>query len=107
VSDKTAITLGICAAAGLTFYGALAVTLTEEVDLTEAAAEASATGVGAAAAIVAETAGTIWNIQNIVKVSAALGALLASQAAALATLHGDAIDTSAYPGGHWPKSANL
>jgi ABC-type molybdate transport system substrate-binding protein len=53
-------------------------------------------------AIILEEAGV--NTAVIVGAVAALLALLGAQAKEMAALHGNAVDTSQSPGGHWPVS---
>lgn len=102
ISDKTATALQICAGIGLTFYVAIAVILVKFIAAMIAAIVALGTAVfsWAGAAIIVEEAGV-----NSGLIWAAIGALtaaLGTQAQQLIGLHGEAIDNSTFPGGHWP-----
>lgn len=102
ISDKTATALQICAGIGLTFYVAIAVILLKFIAAMVTAIAAFGSGVfsWAGAALVVEEAGV-----NSGLIWAAIGALtaaLGTQAQQLVGLHGEAIDNSTFPGGHWP-----
>lgn len=102
ISDKTATALGICAGVGLTFYLAIAVILAKFIVAMGAALAAFGTAVlsWAGAALVVEEAGVnsglIWGAIG------ALTAALGTQAQQMISLHGEAVDDSTFPGGHWP-----
>ncbi|MGH3696538.1 MAG: hypothetical protein ACRDRX_21530 [Pseudonocardiaceae bacterium] len=102
VSDKTATALQICAGVGLTFYVAIAVILVKFILAMVAAIAAFGSGIfsWAGAALVVEEAGV--NSGLIWTAIAALTAALGTQAQQLISLHGEAIDNSTFPGGHWP-----
>jgi len=103
ISDKTATALQICAGVGLTFYVAIAVILVKFIAAMVAAIAAFGSAVfsWAGAALIVEEAGV-----NSALIWAAIGALtaaLGTQAQQLIGLHGEAIDNSFFPGGHWPN----
>lgn len=102
ISDKTATALTICAAAGLAFYVAIAAILVKFIAAMIAAIAAFGSAVfsWAGAALVVEEAGV-----NSGLIWAAIGTLtaaLGSQAQQMIGLHGEAVDNSTFPGGHWP-----
>lgn len=104
VADATAISLGICATAGLAFYVALGVIVVKFIAAMVAAIIAFGTAVfsWAGAAIVVEEAGV--NTGMIIAAVTTLTALLAAQASQMVALHGQAQDNTFFPGGHWPKA---
>jgi hypothetical protein len=102
ISDKTATALQICAAAGLAFYVAIGAILVKFIAamVTAIAAFGSAVFSWAGAALIVEEAGV-----NSGLIWAAIGALtaaLGTQAQQMISLHGESIDNSTFPGGHWP-----
>lgn len=103
ISDKTAVALTTCAVAGLTFYVALGVILVKFTAAMIAAIAAFGTGVfsPAGAALIIEEAAV--NTGMIVAAVSTLTAVLGAQAAGMVTLHGEAVDNGAFPGGHWPN----
>jgi hypothetical protein len=104
ISDKTSSVLNVCAMAGLTFYLAIAVILIKFIDAMIAAIAAFGSGVfsGAGAAIVVEEVGV--NTTTVVGLIAGLTTALGAQAQQMIGLHGEAIDNSSFPGGHWPNA---
>lgn len=104
IADKTATSLDVCAVAGLTFYMVLGAILVKFIAAFIAALTALGTVVfsWAGAALIVEEAGV--NTAVIVAAVTALVALLGAQATQLVTLHGEAVDASAFPGGHWPNA---
>ena len=102
IADRTATALQVCALAGLTFYLAIAVILVKFIAamIATIAALGSVVFSWAGVALVVEEAGV-----NSGLIWAAIGALtaaLGTQAQQLVGLHGEAIDNSTFPGGHWP-----
>lgn len=102
LADKVALSLGICAAAGLAFYVAIGVILVKFIAALVAAIAAFGSAVfsWAGAALVVEEAGV--NTGLIIAAVTTLTALLGAQAQQLVALHGEAVDDSTFPGGHWP-----
>ncbi|MFJ9690604.1 hypothetical protein [Kitasatospora sp. NPDC101183] len=102
--DKTSTSLETCAAAGLAFYLALALVLVKFIaaTITAIAALGSVVFSWAGFLLIIEEAGV--NTAVIVAAVSALMVLLGAQAKEMAALHGNAVDTSQYPGGHWPVS---
>ncbi|MCE7001633.1 hypothetical protein LWC34_02075 [Kibdelosporangium philippinense] len=104
VSDKTSTALQICAGVGLTFYVAIGIILLKFIAamVVAIAAFGSAVFSWTGAAIVVEEAavnsGLIWGAIG------ALTAALGTQAQQMISLHGEAIDNSTFPGGHWPDA---
>ena len=104
IAERTSTSLNVCAAAGLAFYVALGVIVVKFI----AAAVAVIAALGsivlswAGLALIVEEAAV--NTGMIIAAVAALTALLGAQASQIAVLHGEAIDTSAFPGGRWPES---
>jgi len=105
VAKNTAVSLTVCAAAGLAFYVALGVILVKFIAamVTAIAALGSAVFSWAGAAIIVEEAGV--NSGLIIAAVSALSAALGAQASQMSSLHGDAVDNAFFPGGHWPKAA--
>lgn len=104
VCKDVSTSLTTCAAAGLAFYLALALILIRFIAATVAAIVALGSVVFSWAGflLIIEEAGV--NTTVIVGAVAALTTLLAAQAKEVASLHGNAVDTSQYPDGHWPVS---
>ena len=102
IADKTAVALGICAAAGLAFYLALGIILVKfiiaMVGVIIALGSVAFSWAGVALAV--EEAGV--NTGLIIAAVTTLTAVLAAQAQQMVTLHGEAVDASAFPGGRWP-----
>jgi hypothetical protein len=103
VSDKAALSLNSCAVAGIAFYVALGIILVKFIAAMVAAIAAFGSGVfsPAGAALVVEEAAV--NTGLIIAAVSALTALLTAQAGAMVALHGEAVDNSTFPGGHWPS----
>jgi hypothetical protein len=104
IASSTSLNLLACAGAGLAFYIVLAGVLAKLIAATIAAITAFGTGAfsWAGAAIILEEAGVDTAV--IVTAVSTLAAFLAAQAAAMVTMHGDAVDPSSFPNGVWPKS---
>jgi hypothetical protein len=106
IAERTSTSLNVCAAAGLAFYIAIGVIVVKFI----AAAAAAIVALGsvvlswAGLALIVEEAGV--NTGMIIAAVAALTALLGAQASQIAVLHGEAIDTSTFPGGKWPASTS-
>jgi len=102
ISDKTAVALGICAAAGLAFYIALGIILVKFIVAMVGviAALGSVAFSWAGVALAVEEAG--GNTGLIVAAVTTLTAVLGTQAQQMAILHGEAVDASTFPGGRWP-----
>lgn len=104
IANQAAVSLTLCASAGLAFYVALlAITIEFLAELIAAiAAVGSMIFSWAGLAMVAEdcgaTAGMIW------AAVALLSACLTAQASQMAALHGQAVDKTSFPGGHWPQA---
>jgi uncharacterized protein YukE len=104
IAEKTAISLGLCVTAAVAFYVALGVILYKFIFAMVAAIAAFGSVVfsWAGLAIIVEEAGV--NTGMVVAAVSGLAAVLAAQAKEMATLHGEASDMSAFPGGHWPNA---
>jgi hypothetical protein len=108
ISDSTAIALGICAVTGLAFYVALGIILAQFIVAMIATIAAvgsiafSWAGVGIAVDDTTVSAGLI-----ITAVVTLVGVLTA-QAQQMVSLHGQATDNTAFPGGKWldPNTAS-
>lgn len=102
VSDKVALALGICAAAGLMFYVAIGVILVKfiiaMVGVVVALGSVAFSWAGVALAV--EEAGV--NTGMIIAAVTTLGAALGTQAQQLIALHGETVDNATFPGGKWP-----
>lgn len=104
IATTTSATLAGCATAGLLFYIAVAAVLAKLIaaTVTAIAAFGSAVFSWAGAALVIEEAG--FNTAVLGGAAATLGTFLAAQAAAMAVLHGDAVDPGSFPNGVWPTA---
>lgn len=102
IADKTAVALGICAAAGLAFYLALGIIVVKfiiaMVGVIVALGSVAFSWAGVALAV--EEAGV--NTGFIIAAVTTLTAVLGAQAQQMVTLHGEATDASTFPGGRWP-----
>lgn len=103
ISGNTAIALDACAVAGQTFYVALGIILVKFIAATVTAIAAFGTGVfaPAGAALIVEEASL--NTGLIIAAVTTLVGVLSAQASAMVALHGEAVDNSSFPGGHWPN----
>jgi hypothetical protein len=102
IADKAAISLTVCAGAGLAFYVALGVIVTKLI--VEFAAAIIAVGTGVFSAVGAFVVITDAGITSAM-IWAAVGtltALLAAEAAQMVVMHGEATDGNMFPGGRWP-----
>ncbi|MGW1161016.1 hypothetical protein ACWD5Q_23540 [Streptomyces sp. NPDC002513] len=103
-ADKIAGALNICAVAGMAFYVALGAILAKFITVTIAAIAALGSVVfsWAGAVMIVEEAGV--NAALITAAVAALVAVIGAQAQQMAIIEGEAVDNSAFPGGHWPDA---
>ena len=106
IAERTSTSLNVCAAAGLAFYVALGVIVVKLILAAAAAIAAFGSLVlsWAGLAIIVEEAAVTPAM--IIATVVSLTALLGAQASQMAVLHGEAIDTSAFPGGKWPDSTS-
>ena len=104
LSDKTAVALNTCAVAGAAFYLALVVVLIKFIAATITALVALGSVVfsWAGAALIVEEAAV--NTGMSIAAVGGLVAVLGAQASQMVVLHGEAIDGSTFPGGHWPDA---
>lgn len=104
IAAGTSVNLATCAGAGLIFYIVLAGVLVKLIaaTVTAIAAFSSAVFSWAGAALILEEAGV--NTAIIVTALTTLAAFLGTQAAAMITMHGDAVDPTSFPEGVWPKA---
>lgn len=107
IADKTATSLTVCAAAGIAFYVALGIIIFQLIASLVAAiiAVGSIIFSWAGLAMVVGDAGISTGL--IIAAVTTLTACLATQASQMASLHGNAVDQTSFPGGNWPKAANL
>lgn len=103
IASKAATSLNVCAAAGATFYITLAIVLAKLIAATIAAVAAfgSAVFAPAGAALILEEAGV--NTAIIATALTTLVGFLTVQAATMVDLHGEAVDSTAFPAGRWPS----
>jgi hypothetical protein len=104
IASSTSTHLLACATAGAAFYVTLAAVLVKLIAASIAALAAFGSGVfsPAGAAIVLEEAGV--NTAIIATAAGTLAAFLAAQATSMVNLHGEAVDSTSFPGGRWPTS---
>ncbi|SEK23823.1 hypothetical protein [Streptacidiphilus jiangxiensis] len=107
LADKTSGVLTTCAAAGLTFYVAVAALLVAFISAQIAAGAAASTGAGAPPGLLVALASGGFTYSTILTFLAALTALVAAQSTQLDSLHGEAMDDTAFPGGRWPVATNI
>lgn len=107
LADKTSSALSICADAGLAFYVTVAGCLVAFISSQIVACAAATTGAGAPPALFVSLASGAFTYSTIVGALGALLALVGSQEMQLSTLHGQVLDNSAFPGGHWPVAAKF
>ncbi len=104
-SDKVSGALQACAVSGLAFYAGVLLLVAQFVMSQIAAAAATATGVAAPVGLLASLSSGAFTLGAIVALVGTLSALLGVQASQLSTIHGEAEDGTAFPGGHWPVVA--
>jgi uncharacterized protein YukE len=106
IAERTATALNVCAAAGMAFYVAIGVIVVKLIIAAAAiiAAFGSVAFSWAGLLLIVEEAGV--NTAAIIAAVASLTALLGAQASQMSVLHGEAVDTSTFPGGSWPRSAS-
>jgi hypothetical protein len=104
IAGSTSTHLLACAVAGTGFYVTLAAVLVKLIAASVAALAAFGSGVfsPAGAAIVLEEAGL--NTAIITGALVTLTGFLAAQATSMVNLHGEAVDSTSFPGGMWPAS---
>lgn len=104
IADKTQLALTGCAIAGAAFYVALGVIVVQLIAQVIAAIPLLGSGAlsWAGAALLVET--VTVSTTMIAAATSTLAALLAAQAATMVTLHGESVDNTAFPGGHWPNA---
>jgi hypothetical protein len=104
IASSTSVHLLACAAAGAAFYVALAVVLAKLIAAAAAciAAYASAVFSWAGAALMIEEAG--FTTASITAAVTTLTAFLGAQATSMVNLHGEAVDSTSFPGGRWPRA---
>jgi hypothetical protein len=102
ISDKISVALGICAAAGLAFYIALGIIIAQFViqmiAVIVALGSIAFSWAGVAIAVEDTTVTAAMITGAVTTLLIALGA----QAQQMAALHGETVDNSVFPGGHWP-----
>lgn len=103
IADSTAVALDICAVSGMAFYVALGVIVAQFVVQMIAAIVAfgSVAFSWAGVALAVET--TTVSSGMIIAAVGALIAALTAQSQQMVSLHGQATDNTAFPGGHWPN----
>ena len=106
MSDKTIFALGAVAAAGLLFYLALGVIVVKLIVATVTAVGLLGSVVlsWAGAAIVVEEAAV--NTALIIAAVSALTAAVTAGSTQMATLRGEVLDGTGFPGGRWPNAAS-
>ena len=107
IADSTASSLQSCAEAGLAFYIAVALVVAQFIAAEITAAAADATGVGAPAGLAAGLGAAATAVGVLVALVAAMGTLIGTEASQASTLHGLAMDSTAFPSGRWPVAANV
>ncbi|WP_433790599.1 hypothetical protein [Actinoplanes sp. CA-252034] len=104
ISGNASGALAMCAAAGLAFYIVLAAVIAKLIIACTAATGAFATVIfSEIGAMIFVEEGTV-NVMVIAGAVTALATFLGTQATALITMHGDAVDPTSFPGGSWPKA---
>jgi hypothetical protein len=104
IAGSTSLNLLACAGAGLAFYIVLAGVLAKLIAALAVSIAGMSSGIFTAPgiALFLEEAGV--NTAIIVTAVSTLAAFLGAQVTAMITLHGDAVDPTAFPNGVWPKS---
>ncbi|HEX5201596.1 hypothetical protein ACFQS1_25525 [Paractinoplanes rhizophilus] len=104
IAGNTSLNLLACAGAGLAFYIVLAGVLAKLIAALAVSIAAMGSGIfsGPGIALFLEEAGV--NTAIIVTAVSTLSAFVAAQVTAMITLHGDAVDPTAFPKGAWPKA---
>jgi hypothetical protein len=104
IAGSTSSNLLGCAGAGLAFYATLVAVIVKLVAaaITALAAFGSAVFSWVGAGLVLEEAGVNTAIIGTAVVT--LLGFLGTQATAMVNLHGEAVDVTSFPEGHWPKS---
>ncbi|MEU8661507.1 hypothetical protein [Actinoplanes philippinensis] len=104
IAGSASNALVLCATAGLAFYIVLAGIIAKLILACVAAT-------GAFASVIFSEVGALIFVEegtlNTMVIAAAVGTLaafVATQASAMVTMHGDAVDPSSFPGGVWPKA---
>ncbi|MBU2664803.1 hypothetical protein KOI35_14975 [Actinoplanes bogorensis] len=104
IANGTSVNLMVSATAGLAFYTTLAAVLAKLISALVVSIAAMGSGIfsGPGIALFLEEAGV--NTALIWGAVATLGTFLGSQATALITLHGEAVDPTSFPNGAWPRT---
>lgn len=103
IASSTSNHLLLCAGAGALFYSTLAAVVAKLIaaTITAIAALGSAVFSPVGAALILEEAGV--NTAIVWTAISTLSTFLASQASAMVSLHGEAVDNSSFPAGKWPS----
>jgi uncharacterized protein YukE len=105
ISSQTVTALTACAAAAAAFYVALGVIIFQAITVLTGAVIALGSLVLSWAGIAMALGELSISAGMVVAAVSTLTALLVAQASQMATLHGAAVDNTAFPGGHWPRAA--
>ena len=104
IANSTANSLFLCATAGMMFYASLAFIAFKSIGVLEIATVALLSGVFSWAGLLAAlsdagvNAGLIWGAVTL------LTACLLAQTHQMGALHGETVDNTTFPQGHWPKA---
>lgn len=102
-ADKIAIALTWCAVSGAAFYVALGIVVAQLIASLIAAIVAIGSLVFSWAGVLAVLGEVTASSAAVYAAITALGAALATQAQQMATVEGEASDSTTFPNGHWPR----
>ena len=102
VADSTAVSLNVCAVAGLAFYVALGAIVAQFVAALVGVIAALGSVAFSWAGVALAVGDTSISAGLIIAAVTALVGVLTAQAEQMVTMHGQVVDNSAFPGGKWP-----
>ncbi len=104
IAGGTSGMLATCAATGLAFYIAVAAVLAKMIAAVTVTIAAYGSAVFSWAGVVLTLEEAGFSATALWAASATLAGFLGTQAAAMITMHGDAVDPTGFPNGVWPKA---
>jgi hypothetical protein len=104
ICDKISGSLTSCAMAGLVFYAAIAAIVVKLIVHVAAGIALLGSAILSWAGLMGLPIGTGISATELAAAVTALTMFLGYQVSQLSAIHGEAVDTSAFPGGHWPDS---
>ncbi|MEY9936223.1 hypothetical protein [Streptacidiphilus sp. MAP5-3] len=107
IADSVSSSLTTSAEAGAAFYLAVAASLVQFISAEASAVAGAATVVGTAPGLLAGLGGGAGALALLLGAVSLIVSFIATMATQMSTLHGLAVDSTAFPFGRWPVAANI